>query len=101
MYVDGNDRYFWIASLANVTIPLHSSWRITLDSTEYSLIGKSHYVDGLGNTVVLGNPKWLGYEDDNTGVPFCFYNYNSQSWCGDTELPAGDYSIKIERLVTS
>lgn len=101
MYVDGDARYFWLTSLSNVTIPLGSAWRITLDSTVYSLVGASHYVDGVGVTVVLGNPKWLGYEDDNTGVPFCFYNYNNNALCGDTELPAGNYSLKIERLVTA
>ena len=102
MYVDGNSRYFWLTGLANVTIPLDSVWRITLDDTIYdNMVPKTIYITNVGSTTALGNPKFSEGSDDGSDVPFCFYNYNYQAWAGDTELPAGDYSLKIERLVTS
>jgi len=101
LYEDAGDYYFWILSLASITIPDNTTWRITLDDTVYRLISKRANVVGVGNTVVLGNPVYSGGADDGSGVPFCFYNYFNTAWAGDNDLPVTQHSLKIERLVST
>ena len=91
-YTDGGN-YVWIPELGNIYPSVGSEWRITINNTEYLCVAQLVGVD-----VIVGNPVHVGGSDDETGMPFAFYNYQGRAWSGDTVTQQqGDYNIKIER----
>ena len=86
--------YFWISALADVTIPVGTVWRITLDRTAYRCTAT--FVSSL-NTAVIGATG----EELTNETPFRFYNAGWGAWIGDTSLGAGSHQLKVERLVTT
>lgn len=97
---DGGE-YFWITEMSAVDVARGSTWRITIDGTAYVCTAKQATIAYLGEWTVLGNPGQAGGTDDGSGVPFCFYNYNGQAFCGDTNLPVKSYSLKFERQISA
>lgn len=91
--------YCWISSLEDVQIPVDSVWKVTFNNNEYRLIGK--YLP-QANTNVIGNPKYVGGQDDNSGVPFILFNSSYGAWSGGVEGENVNctHYFKIERLVT-
>lgn len=91
--------YCWITTLEDVQIPVDSVWKVTFNNNEYRLIGK-YLSQANGN--VIGNPKYLGGQDDNSGVPFILWNSTYGAWTGGVEGENVDctHYFKIERLVT-
>ena len=88
-----------ISDLANVTIPVGSVWRITIDSvTAHTTTAVQ--IDG---SVYIGNPKYEGKTDDGSAVPICLYNPGwGNGWYGATEVNAStSHTIKIERQVSA
>ena len=91
--------YFWLSSMSDIYPTEGSVWRITVDSTEYRCTAYSMNISNVGNVVCVGNPKYSGGTDDESGAPFNFYNAGWGAWAGDTEL-SGAVPLKIEQLVT-
>ncbi len=91
---DGN--YVWIPELASVIPEVGSEWRVTINGTEYICVAQNS-----SKGVIIGNPLHVGGTDDGSGMPFAFYNYQTQAMAGDTTtLQQGFYTIKIERKRT-
>lgn len=94
--------YFWLDSLSDVYPTIGSTWKVTIDGTSYTCTAYALFISGVGNNVVcFGNPKYSGGTDDGSSIPANFYNAGWGAMVADTELPAVDHAIKIERLVTS
>lgn len=95
--------YCWIATLADVSIPLNSVWRVTFDNVEYRLTA-TYYHSGRG-VYIIGNPLYVGDSDDGSGVPFAFFNIGYGAWSGAADVQPYSqqttHSVKIERLVTA
>lgn len=89
--------YCWISSLEDVQIPVDSVWKVTFNNVEYRLVGKN--IEQL-RTTIIGNPKYGGGQDDNSGVPFYFYNTTYGAWSGgiEGENVSSTQYFKIERL---
>lgn len=92
--------YFWIPALSDVYPTAGSVWRVTADGMEYRCTASLESLSA-GTLVCFGNPKFSGGTDDGSSAPFCFYNAGWGAMVGDTELTAGNHSVKIERLVVS
>lgn len=86
--------YLWLSSLSDVYPTAGSKWRLTINSVEYICTAVS-----FNGIIGVGNPKYSGGTDDGSACPVCFYNQGWGAWVGDTELPAGMASIKIEQAV--
>lgn len=98
-YADSPYAYCWITELGDVEIVLNSIWRITFDNEEYILTAMQIIIDG--NTIVgLGNPVYGGGSDNNSEIPFSFYNSGYGAWAGgvDGDGSATSHAVKIERL---
>ena len=96
--------YFWIPAMVSIIPTVGSEWRITIDSTSYECTAKQimEFGDAV-NGVIIGNQKYIGRTDDGSDAPFCFYNYNSQAWSGDTSsdvMTVQEHYIKIERKLS-
>lgn len=91
--------YCWISDLSSVQIPSGSVWRLTYSGNQYRCTAA--YDSGQG-TVVIGNPKWGGGNDDGSDVPMCFSNQGWGAWTGNLDVPnvSSTYAVKIERLMT-
>lgn len=94
--------YCWIGSLSSVSITVGSVWRITYEGTEYRCTAVTASVPNVGNTAVIGNPKYSGATDDGTEVPFSFVNAGWGAWTGGINAENVDTTktVKIERLVS-
>lgn len=103
-YEDSNITYpyCWIGSLSSVSITVGSVWRITYEGTEYRCTAVTASVPNVGNTAVIGNPKYSGATDDGTEVPFSFVNAGWGAWTGGINAENVDTTktVKIERLVS-
>ena len=98
---DNNDYPFcWAPALGEVEIPEGSVWQLTYSGATYRCTAA--YDSGQG-TIVLGNPKWGGGNDDGSSTPVCFSNQGWGAWTGSLNAPnvIAAYHFKIERLVTS
>ena len=94
--------YFWLDSLSDVYPTVGSTWKVTIDGTSYTCTAYTLFISSVGNNVVcFGNPKYTGGTDDGSSIPANFYNAGWGAMVADTELPAVEHAIKIERLVTS
>lgn len=101
-YADTPYNYFWLDSLSDVYPTVGSTWKVTIDGTSYTCTAYTLFISGVGNNVVcFGNPKYSGGTDDGSSIPANFYNAGWGAMVADTELPAVEHAIKIERLVTS
>ena len=86
--------YFWIASLSNTTIPVGSTWRVTIDGVQSgNLVATNSQYGGM-----IGNPLYSGGSDDGSGLKYSFFNAGWGAWSGGADMTAGNYTIKIERL---
>lgn len=91
---------FWIPDLGSVTITSGSEWRITLDGTTYLSTAKQ-----VDNRVYIGNPKYDDKTDDNSNIPFCFYNAGYGAWNGGCDINISGtsdsyHALKVERKVS-
>jgi len=90
--------YFWISSLSSFYPTAGTTYRVTINGTEYETVAKSATVSG-GTYVIIGNPKYSGGTDDGSNMPVSFYNAGWGALTGDTELATGvNYSYKFEYL---
>lgn len=97
---NGDYPYCWIGGYGDTyPITLGSVWRVTYNSVQYRLVC-SVVENGMG---AIGNPKYFGYPDDGSDVPFCFLSPYYGAWTGEIDIPNQNtiVPIKIERLVTS
>ena len=88
--------YFWFGtSISSIVPEVGETWRVTFDGVEYRCVATDQGAYGA----LLGNPKWSGFDDDGSGMPFSFFNAGWGAWsggCGEM----GTYAVKLERLVT-
>ena len=88
--------YFWIASLSNTSIPVGSTWRVTMDGVQSgNLVATNSQYGGM-----IGNPLYSGGSDDGSGLKYDFFNAGWGAWSGGADMTAGDHTVKIERLVS-
>lgn len=93
------DAYFWIASLADITIPSDSRWRITCDRVER--LHTAYMNSTLNNSIVIGAQS---FDENNNPIdcPYAFYNAGWGAWVSGTSFAVHtDHNFKIERLVKS
>lgn len=85
--------YFWISSLSNVSIPVGSVWRVTMDGVQSpALTATSSQYGGM-----IGNPLYSGGSDDGSGLKYDFFNAGWGAWSGGADMTAGNHTVKIER----
>ena len=90
---------FWIPSLAEVTVPDGSVWRITLDGAVYTETATQS-----GGRIYIGNPKYDEGTDNASATPFCFFNVGWGAWVGGAEKSISastTHPLKIERQVSA
>ena len=93
------DVYFWIASLADITIPSDSRWRITCDGVER--LHTAYMNSTLNNSIVIGAQS---FDENNNPIdcPYAFYNAGWGAWVSGTSFAVHtNHNFKIERLVES
>lgn len=88
--------YFWIADLSDVSIPVGSVWRVTMDGVESGRLTATNSSYGG----MIGNPLYSGGSDDGSGLKYNFFNAGWGAWSGGADMVAGNHTVKIERLVT-
>ena len=88
--------YWYITNLASVQITVGSVWRITIDGDEYTATATD---TGTQYGVGIGNPLYVGGQDDGSDIPTSFINLNGEAWSGGADLEASFHSLKIERLI--
>ena len=89
--------YFWISSLSDVSIPVGSTWRVTMDGVQSGdLVATNSQYGGM-----IGNPLYSGGSDDGSGLKYDFFNAGWGAWSGGADLATGNHTVKIERLVSS
>lgn len=88
--------YFWIASLSNVSIPVGSKWRVTMDGVQSSTLTATNSQYGG----MIGNPLYSGGSDDGSGLKYDFFNAGWGAWSGGADMTAGNHTVKIERLTS-
>lgn len=105
LYVNAGSPYgnMWIADLGDISIQDGSVWRVTFDNDTYVLTATLNgiYPEKPG---IIGNPLYMGGQDDGSSVPFCLEQNNWGAWTGGTASSiTGDTShyLKIERQVTA
>ena len=95
----------WISDLGSVSIALGSVWRVTFDNGEpYILTATANGVYGSPHQNIIGNPLFMGGQDDGSDVPFCFEQNPWGAWTGGTDTSITqdiDHIIKIERQVST
>ena len=89
--------YWYITQLSDVSISADSRWRITIDGDEYTVTAAN---TGTQYGVGIGNPLYIGGQDDGSTMPSCFFNAGWGAWSGGADLSVGAHTLKIERLVT-
>ena len=90
---------FWITALSEVYPAVGEVWRITINGTAYTCT--AHEEDG---TVYIGNPLYDGGTDDDSNIPFCFYNPEWGAWIGygaKTLPTGGEIPFKAEKQVSA
>ena len=88
--------YFWIADLSNVSIPVGSVWRVTMDGVQSpALTATNSQYGGM-----IGNPLYGGGSDDGSGLKYDFFNAGWGAWSGGADMTAGNHTVKIERQVS-
>ena len=87
---------FWLPTLSAVYPTEGSVWRITLNGVEYVCTAVVEYNQWQSPEIYVGNPVWAGYQDDGSDVPFCLANFGYGAWNGWSQLPDGNYTLKIE-----
>lgn len=92
--------YWWLSSLSDVYPTLGSVWRVTIDGTSWITTARQDQSVASG-AVYIGNPKYSGGQDDGSGMTTDFYNAGWGAWVGDTEISAGQHTVKIERQVSA
>lgn len=88
--------YFWIADLSDVSIPVGSVWRVTMDGVESGRLTATNSSYGG----MIGNPLYSGGSDDGSGLKYDFFNAGWGAWSGGADMTVGNHTVKIERLVT-
>lgn len=107
IHVNAGNPYggIWISDLGSVSIALDSVWRVTFDNGEpYILTATANGIYGSPNQNIIGNPLFMGGQDDGSDVPFCFEQNPWGAWTGGTDTSITqevDHIIKIERQVSA
>lgn len=88
--------YFWIPELSNVSIPVGSIWRVTMDGVQSpALTATNSQYGGM-----IGNPLYSGGSDDGSGLKYDFFNAGWGAWSGGADLSVGMHTVTIERQVS-
>lgn len=95
----------WISDLGSVSIALDSVWRVTFDNGEsYILTATANGIYGSPHQNIIGNPLFMGGQDDGSDVPFCFEQNPWGAWTGGTDTSITqdvDHIVKIEQQVSA
>ncbi|MBR3280153.1 MAG: hypothetical protein IKG01_14810 [Lachnospiraceae bacterium] len=88
--------YWWISDLSNVSIPVGSVWRVTMDGVQSpALTATNSQYGGM-----IGNPLYSGGSDDGSGLKYDFFNAGWGAWSGGADLSVGMHTVTIERQVS-